>query len=311
MKRIAVICIIIAVVLAHIPLGTSASTIHSMDDEYDEAGIYSKETTSDGYVINISIDEAQDRAAVSYRKTNESKREPAPLIKIDTKRFRKSSPDLNVGDSWNSSWDLRKAYDARKNTHNVSVFTIGPSLNTTTHYEFDLTDPNTPATRIEDVEVIETTRDGEETAALDVEVVNPALRSYPTSLFIHTFDTHGLKRSAIIPPGENRTVERIYLNERPGEEVEGELRLTSARLDEDRGVRDQVWFRGTADGETEWQREEYEPVAYRGANQSGYRYGNDGFVGPLDSPPSVERVAVALVVVFVVALGIARRYWWT
>ena len=85
--------------------------------------------------------------------------------------------------------------------------------------------------------------------------------------------------------------------------------MTTARLDEDKGLRDQVWFRGTADGETEWQREPYEPVGYRNS-EDPYRYDNDqGFLESKGLSPKHAVAGAVLGIGFLIFLFRGRSKW--
>ncbi|GAA0681161.1 hypothetical protein ACFQDG_02820 [Natronoarchaeum mannanilyticum] len=264
--------------------------------------------TSQGYDIyaNISSDNV---ATVEYEKNGRTIARPLATFTVDGYPEQFEGPSLDKGENWSVSVDLNNRFNVSKSSHQVEVVTLDNSYDRTIEKEYDLEDPDIPATRIQDVEVIETTYDGEPTAAVDVVFENPSPRGYSGNVYAHTLQTISARSVAIVPVNQNTTVSRIHLREGPDEEVEGELRMTTARLDEDKGLRDQVWFRGTADGETEWQREPYEPVGYRNTEDS-YRYDTDeGFLESKGISPKQAAAGAALGIGFLIFLFRGRSKW--
>jgi hypothetical protein len=247
---------------------------------------------------------------VRYTKIGESGLPPSVLLRVDGHRSSKESSELEVGETWTATWDLNETYNVTKEQHRVGVYTFGPELETTTERKFNLTDPDIPATRIKNVEVVETTYQGESRAAVDIVLENPSPRAYSGYIYAHTVETHGDRASGTVPIDEEIDVTRIILRERPDQEIEGELRLTTEDLDEAEGLRDQVWFRGTVDGDTEWQREQYEPVGYRNS-EDPYRYSKDeGIIEKVDDWSLPVKSAIGLVVVVLVVSFVGRRRPW-
>jgi len=234
---------------------------------------------------------------------------PSVSFVIDEYHESREGPKLNNSEHWSTKMDLSRRYNVSKDFHNVEIYTLGDDLNQTLEREYNLEDPDIPAARIQDVEVVETTYNGEPTAAVDVVFENPSPRAYGGYVYAHTLQTISARDVALVPVNENTTVSRIHLREGPDEVVEGELRMTTARLDEDKGLRDQVWFRGTADGETEWQREPYEPVGYRNS-EDPYRYDTDeGFLESKGLSPKHAAAGAALGIGFLVFLFRGRSKW--
>lgn len=266
------------------------------------------EGTSDGYDVNVTV-YSNHSIFVEYHRVAEPVFDPSISFKIDGHHENVEGPSLKSGDQWSTTLNLNNLYDVNRNNHSIEVYTLGPNLNTSLEKEYDLEDPDIPATRIRDVEVVETTYNGEPTAAVDVVFENPSPRAYGGYVYAHTLQTISARDVALVPVNENTTVSRIHLREGPDEEVEGELRMTTARLDEDKGLRDQVWFRGTADGETEWQREPYEPVGYRNS-EDPYRYDDDeGFLESRGLSPKHAAAGAVLGIGFLVFLFRGRSKW--
>lgn len=270
--------------------------------------INSTENTTEGYRIAINFT-SDHNITINYTRVGDTVFDPSVSIIVDKYRESRNSSALEVGGTWKTTYNLTNLYDVSSFNHSIEVYTLGPQFNTTLTKEYDLADPNAPAPHIEDVEVIESTYNGDRTAALDVVFENPSPRYYQAYVFAHTLETRSIKRGASVPVRNKTTVTRIHLREGPDEEVEGELRMTTARLDEDRGLRDQVWFRGTADGETEWQREAYEPVGYQNS-EDPYRYDNDeGFLESKGVSPKYAAAGAVLGIGFLIFLFRGRNKW--
>ncbi len=264
--------------------------------------------TSQGYDVSISISK-DDIATVKYEKVGETLVRPSATFAIDGYVKQSEGPHLNTGENWSATINMSTRYNVSKDYHTVEISTLADNYNDTIYKEYDLEDPDIPATRIRDVEVVETTYNGEPTAAVDVVLENPSPRAYGGYVYAHTLQTISARDVALVPVNTNTTVSRIHLREGPDEEVEGELRMTTARLDEDKGLRDQVWFRGTADGETEWQREPYEPVGYRNS-EDPYRYDDDeGFLESKGLSPKQAAAGAVLGIGFLVFLVRGRSKW--
>jgi len=275
----------------------------------DKEVIDTVENTSKGYNINITM-YSNHVINVEYTKIDKSVFDPSVSFVIDGHHENRDGPSLKTGERWSTTLNLSTMYNVSRLDHDIEVYTVGPRLNTSLKREYNLEDPDIPATRIQDVEVIETTRNDEPTAAVDVVLENPSPRAYSGYIYAHTLQTSWARAIGTVPVDQNTTVARIYLREDPDEEVEGELRLTTARLDEDRGLRDQAWFRGTADGETEWEREPYEPVGYENG-EDPYRYDSDdeGLLESIGMAPKYAAGGIALGIGFLIFLFRGRSKW--
>lgn len=304
---VALFLVICLTVVASIACGATSSPAVAAQEN---STILTNESKFDEYNINIMINKLEHSASVEYTKLNETDLSTSALLIVDGHRFRNESPEMEAGETWTATWDLNETYNVTKEQHRVGVYTFGPELETTTERKFNLTDPDIPATRIKNVEVVETTYQGESRAAVDIVLENPSPRAYSGYIYAHTVETHGDRASGTVPIDEEIDVTRIILRERPDQEIEGELRLTTEDLDEAEGLRDQVWFRGTVDGDTEWQREQYEPVGYRNS-EDPYRYSKDeGIIEKVDDWSLPVKSAIGLVVVVLVVSFVGRRRPW-
>jgi hypothetical protein len=299
-----IVCLTIVVSTVVVATSSSVTAIQEKNTTL------TNESEFGSYNIKIKIDKSNDSASAEYTELNETDIPGTPLLVVDGHRFSKESSELEVGETWTATWDLNETYNVTKEQHRVGVYTFGPELETTTERKFNLTDPDIPATRIKNVEVVETTYQGESRAAVDIVLENPSPRAYSGYIYAHTVETHGDRASGTVPIDEKTDVTRIILRERPDQEIEGELRLTTEDLDEAEGLRDQVWFRGTVDGDTEWQREQYEPVGYRNS-EDPYRYSKDeGIIEKVDDWSLPVKSAIGLVVVVLVVSFVGRRRPW-
>jgi len=287
---------------------TSVLGVPSTAQAQDPDVIDQTENTTHGHNVSIKLD-SQHNLTVTFERVRETVFSAYVWIEIDGYQERKDAPELEVGDEWSTTVDVATWANVSKDNHNVTVTIYGRDFNTSFHKDYDLEDPDIPATRIRDVEVIETRNDGERTAAVDIVLENPSPRSYAGKVYIHTIKSTQRSGLGTVPIRTEREVARVHLREGPDEDVEGELRLTTTHLDEDTGLRDQVWFRGTADGETEWQREPYEPVEYRSSDDP-YRYTKDeGFFESIGLPIEYAAGAGVIAIAFLIFLFRGRSKW--
>ncbi|SNZ02391.1 hypothetical protein SAMN06269185_0010 [Natronoarchaeum philippinense] len=270
--------------------------------------VETEQNISNGYNVNVSVT-SQHNATIHFQKVEKSLFKPEVDLKIDGYKVSRSGPTLENGGTWSTNVNLSNKYNVSKKNHSVRVSSFGVVVNTTLTKQYDLENPNIPATRIQNVEVVETKHDGEPTAAVDVVFKNPSPRVYGASIYAHTLKTNLRTGNAMVPRNQTTMVTRLHLREDPDEMVEGELRMTTTRLNKDKGLRDQVWFRGTADGDTEWQREPYEPVGYI-SGENPYTYSKDE--GLLESYGLSTRQVLGggVLAIIAIALVFRRRTSW-
>lgn len=265
------------------------------------------ESTEDGIEHLILIDKEKECGTVRLSNTRDESGIVLVSISVDDRNILNPAPELEPGESWNTTWHFNQKYDVTNDTHSVRVSTTGPDLEANIEREFDLSDPDIPAQRITDVDLVEkTNEDGERIATTVVTFENPSPHANPGHVFAHTPETHGQSDLAIVPKGEETATSSIELDDDPDSTIEGEIRYNTELIHEDEGVRDQVWFRGEVGGEVTVQRQEFEPVAHPTADDP-YRY--DAGDSVLDYLPPSEQLAAGILIGGVLVIGIRRRYW--
>ncbi|MFC7210804.1 hypothetical protein ACFQL3_09990 [Natronoarchaeum sp. GCM10025321] len=217
------------------------------------------------------------------------------------------SPELDPGETWNKTWDFSEQYDVTRDNHSVSIGTTGPDLETTVQKDFDLSDPDIPAQRIADVDLVETTNeDGDPIAQAAITFENPSTHANLGEVFVHTKETHGSGELALVPIGEEEATAYVDLNDDPDSTIEGEIRYNAQGINQDHGVRDQMWFRGEVDGDVTFQRQEFEAVGYAG-DDDAYRYDDPPLI--VQYIPPYRYIAAGVMIAGIVLIAGARRYW--
>lgn len=259
-----------SIVIAEQEIDTGCSV-----DDIDNDHVHSLNESEDSIKYHISIDEKSDCARVSIEHDGNEKRPVTARIDLDGYTLDRHFFEIDPNDMWSKSWDLSNQYDATQSEHEVLISTSASALETTIDEDFDLDDPDIPAQRITDVELVEAVDDdGDRVAQANVTFENPSPHAHPGEMFVHTEETHGVGTLAQVPIGEEEETRYVLLEDDPDDPIEGEIRYNSEGIDQDEGIRDQVWFRGEIDGDTTFQREEFEPVSYPD-EQNSYRYGGD------------------------------------
>jgi hypothetical protein len=226
---------------------------------------------------------------------------------VDGLRISDEFPELDPGETWNKTWDFSEQYDVTRDNHSISLTTTGPNLETTIQKDFDLSDPDIPAQRIADVELVEATNDdGDQIAQAAITFENPSMHANPGEVFVHTEETHGSGELALVPIGEEEATTYVDLDDDPDSTIEGEIRYNAQGINQDNGVRDQMWFRGEVDGEVTFQRQEFEAVGYAGEDDA-YRYDDSPLIAQYIPPR--RYVAGGVLIVGVVLIAVARWHW--
>jgi len=256
---------------------------------------------------NVTIDKKADCTRIDITKYDSTTWPVRVFLYVDGERISRVNTGLDPGDSWNTTWEFSEKYDVTRDTHSVEVLTTGPDLEAEIEKDFDLADPDIPAQRITDVDLVEDVNDdGERITMAIVEFENPSPHAHMGEVFAHTKETHGSGDLALVPLEEETATSEIVLEEDPDSTIEGEIRYNSEGVNQDEGVRDQVWFRGEVGGDVTVQRQEFEPAEYPGEDDA-YRYDYDGSL--LEHIPPSEQLAAGVLIGGVLAIGIGRRFW--
>lgn len=302
--------ILLVVVLLLVTL-TGMSGVASADECYysgnNSSEIKQTSATDSNVEYDISINKTSNCARVNVSKYDSTTWPIRIRLHVDDQRIKRTNPELEPGESWNTTWDFSQMYDVTNDTHSVRVSTTGPDLEANIEKDFDLSDPDIPAQRITDVDLVETTNeDGDRIAEAAVTFENPSPHANPGEVFVHTSETDGSGDLALVPMSEETATTHIELDDDPDDTIEGEIRYSSEHINEDEGVREQVWFRGEVDGDVTFQREEFEPVAYP-TEDDAYTYDDEDSV--LQHVPPTRHLAAGLLVAGVLVTVVSRRYW--
>ncbi|MCL9814949.1 hypothetical protein [Natranaeroarchaeum aerophilus] len=265
------------------------------------------ESTEDDIEYFILIDKERECGTIRLSNTGDELGIVLASVFVDDEDILNTSPELEPGEKWSTTWDFSQKYDVTNDTHSVRVSTTGPDLEAAIEKDFDLADPDIPAQRITDVDLDEgTNEDGERIAEAIVTFEDPSPHGHGGEVFVHTEETHGSGELALVPMSEQTATSKIELDDDPDGTIEGEIRYSAEGVNQDEGVRDQVWFRGEVGGDVTVQRQEFEPAEYPGEDDA-YRYDSDGSV--LEYIPPSEHLLVGVVLSGVLPIAVMRRYW--
>ncbi len=194
-----------------------------------------------------------------------------------------------------------------RTTHSVSVHGWGEnaSANFTFRKEIGTDSPERyPVPEIVDTELVGNPSEERTGLYLAVTIRNPGEQSYDTYIYVHTNETDGNRAPAGVPLGKNRTTAYVPLNEDPSDHVQGEVRLYHGSVANDSGIRDQVSFEGSLDGETTFEKERFDPITPP-YEDNAYEYGSEDGGGDDDGVSLGDRIVPATALAALVVAGLS------
>ncbi|WP_435335729.1 hypothetical protein [Haloarchaeobius sp. TZWWS8] len=222
--------------------------IESIRGVFYQAELHKKNLT----VVIQSWNPTNDRADTGFN------------VHIDRSVVRKSSLQLGPGETIQTKVPLHDSIAGDVDNHTLTVSTFGDYGQV--HFDYDISSKNPNGIELPEIENVEIDTieiDGEETAIARVTVTNGANVQYLTRVRVHTLETQSDPYDSRVPLDGSRKTVVVPLNERPGKQVAGEVRLYTGRIHNDSDIADQVEFSGTVDGETDFWHRPFEPIAVR------------------------------------------------
>jgi len=225
-------------------------------------------------VLNTSNDTL---VVESHNPTNETEEYAGYVVDVYDWRHYEVSQSLAPNETKRQEYVINDTLSITRTTHSVSVHGWGEnaSANFTFRKEIGTDSPaRYPVPEIVNTELVENPSEGRTGLYLAVTIRNPGEQSYDTYIYVHTNETDGNRAPAGVPLGKNRTTAYVPLSEDPSDHVQGEVRLYHGSVANDSGIRDQVYFEGSLDGETEFEKESFEPITPP-YEENAYEYGNE------------------------------------
>jgi len=181
--------------------------------------------------------------------------------------------NLSPGESWHRTFNISDGLDVEQDHHTVNVSTYGGDAKFAFDQEYSSLHPGDVAVpEITDIHVGTGMSRGHRSNIVYVTVKNPSHHTYAAYVVAYTQDTKASTEIANANPGHSETV-TLELDEPIGSEVYGEIRLFMDDPNQTEGALAQVEFHGSADSETKYEYEAYEPFTLSGPD-GGYAYHN-------------------------------------
>lgn len=270
-------------------------------------------TSTYGVNHSATLDVENDTVTVwSHNPTNETKTYAGYSVTVEDRTFATVDQQLDPGETTTRDFTFNGTLSIVKSNHTVLVHGWGDNATARFNYTKELGTDNPeryPVPEIVDAELVKDPPERRSGLYLAVTVENLGEQSYLTYMWVHTNETDGERVPAGVTLGENRTTWYAPLEEDPSAHVQGEVRLYRGSVKNDSGIRDQVYFEGTLDGETEVRHEEFEPIRppyeddpyeYEAADAEGAGSSERKQSGPtLD-----DRLVPATAIAFLVFLGV-------
>jgi hypothetical protein len=268
-------------------------------------------TSTYGVKHSATLDVENDTVIVrSHNPTNESKSYAGYTVTVEDRRIASVDKQLNPGETTTESFTFNGTLSIVKSNHTVLVHGWGNNATARFNFTKEIGTENPeryPVPEIVDAELVENPPERRSGLYLAVTVENLGKQSYLTYMWVHTNETDGQRVPAGVASRKNRTTWYVPLEEDPSDHVQGEIRLYHGSVKNDSGIRDQVYFEGTLDGETEIRHEEFEPITPP-YEEGAYEYGDGGAESSEEQqngPTLGSRVVSATAIAFLVFVAVA------
>ena len=245
----------------------------------------SKETKtisdSDNIKYEITANWENNSIHIEFTNGNQHESRFRYAIFLNLNRFHSYNSRLSKNETVEKTFDISEQLKASKENHTIKVNVKDDSAEFTGH------DPITEqrTSKMETPYItnisIEPSTWADASAEVRVTVMNPSIHDYDTDIAVHT-DWTRTSREIRFRANSTNTVEVPISEATDGpldeltDDISGELRLLFGAPDDPAHAFDQASFEGSVDGETEFEREEYEPIesidSYDGADSDTKRF---------------------------------------
>lgn len=263
-----------------------------------------------GVEHEATLDTSNDTLVVeSHNPTNETKEYAGYVVQVYDWRHYSVSQSLAPNETKRQTYVINDTLSIARTTHSVSVHGWGEnaSANFTFTKEIGTDSPERyPVPEIVATELVQNPSEERTGLYLAVTIRNAGEQSYDTYLYVHTNETDGNRAPAGVPLGNNRTTAYVPLAEHPSDHVQGEVRLYHGSVANDTGIRDQVFFEGSLESDTEFEEEPFDPITPP-YEENAYEYGNDGGGGgggDVDGLSLGNRILPATALALLVVVGL-------
>jgi len=229
--------------------------------------------TMRGLHVTSSFNEHSKKLSVDVENPTEREFEAGYGISVDGWPYIQTEKNLSPGESWHRTFNISDGLDVEQDHHTVNVSTYGGDAKFAFDQEYSSLHPGDVAVpEITDIHVGTGMSRGHRSNIVYVTVKNPSHHTYAAYVVAYTQDTKASTEIANANPGHSETV-TLELDEPIGSEVYGEIRLFMDDPNQTEGALAQVEFHGSADSETKYEYEAYEPFTLSGPD-GGYAYHN-------------------------------------
>jgi|GEM_PF-3335276 len=221
----------------------------------------------------VQFDRPSTDLTISVSNPNDRKVNSTYTIRVDRWQYAQIRFVINPGETQKKQFDISDGLDVERDHHTVNVSTYGGDAKFAFDQEYSSLHPGDVAVpEITDIHVGTGMSRGHRSNIVYVTVKNPSHHTYAAYVVAYTQDTKASTEIANANPGHSETV-TLELDEPIGSEVYGEIRLFMDDPNQTEGALAQVEFHGSADSETKYEYEAYEPFTLSGPD-GGYAYHN-------------------------------------
>jgi hypothetical protein len=268
-------------------------------------------TSTYGVEHSATLDTENDTIVVrSYNPTDQTKGSAGYTVSLYNRTLETVDKSLEPGERSKEKFRFNDTLSITRTNHTVYVSGWGDNATAKITFTKEIGTDNPeryPVPEIVDAELVEDPPEKLGGLYLAVTVENLGEQSYTTYMWVHTNQTDGQRAPARVTRGKDRTTWYVPLEEDPSDHVQGEIRLYRGSVKNDSGIRDQVYFEGTLDGETEIRHEEFEPITPP-YEEGAYEYGDGGAESSEEhqnGPTLGNRVVSATAIAFLVFVAVA------
>jgi len=264
-RTIALWLIVVLLLAGFVPGGSVGLTETNVTEDASESAVLVRNFTSTyGVEHTATLDTTNDTIVVeSYNPTNETEEFAGYVVHVEDERYDTVDQSLEPDERTREQWTFNDTMAITRTNHSVSVHGWGENASARFNYTKEIGTDNPeryPVPEIVDAELVDSASRNRSGLFLAVTLRNEANRTYKTAIYVHTNQTQGERVPTFVPQETDARTVYVPLEDDPFEPIQGEVRLYRGTVKNDSGIRDQIYFEGTLDGDTDIENESFEPI---------------------------------------------------